>query len=454
MPPASAPPFAFVDLETTGTRAGGDRITEIGIVRVDNDSSGATPRVSEWSTLVDPEVPIPPAIQALTGITDAMVAAAPTFSRDRARRSRAARRLRVRRAQRALRLRLPQARVRAPRARRSRARVLCTVRLSRRLFPEAQRPRPRRADRAPRPDAARPPSRARRRARDLVVRAGALPRRSRAKRVDAAIKRILRMPEPAAAVAARRARRAARSARRLSLLRRQPAAALHRQEHQPARARRRAFLAATGAARPTCGCRRRSAASSTRRPPASSARCCARRCSSSRGCPRTTARCGARKKPACSRMASTACRTSSPASAIDADALVRRATALSHRARRARGIARARAPSIGCAGDAPRARAACHGTLLRTAVAALRRRMRRRGGAGHARRAARARAGAARDPALARARVPRSYASARPMASASTCTSFATGAGSAPRATTASLRSSSKRRRGRRSTST
>ena len=38
------------------------------------------PRVTEWSTLVDPEAPIPPAIQALTGITDAMVASAPTFS--------------------------------------------------------------------------------------------------------------------------------------------------------------------------------------------------------------------------------------------------------------------------------------------------------------------------------------------------------------------------------------
>jgi DNA polymerase-3 subunit epsilon len=74
-----APAFAFVDLETTGTRAEADRITEIGIVRVDVDSCGS-PQVAEWSTLVDPEVPIPPAIQALTGITDSMVASAPTFS--------------------------------------------------------------------------------------------------------------------------------------------------------------------------------------------------------------------------------------------------------------------------------------------------------------------------------------------------------------------------------------
>ena len=73
------PAFAFVDLETTGTRAAADRITEIGIVRVD-DALGLAPCVTEWSTLVDPEVPIPPAIQALTGITDAMVKSAPTFS--------------------------------------------------------------------------------------------------------------------------------------------------------------------------------------------------------------------------------------------------------------------------------------------------------------------------------------------------------------------------------------
>jgi len=71
--------FAFVDLETTGTRAATDRITEIGIVRVEIREDGA-PQVTEWSTLVDPETPIPPAIQVLTGITDAMVAAAPAFS--------------------------------------------------------------------------------------------------------------------------------------------------------------------------------------------------------------------------------------------------------------------------------------------------------------------------------------------------------------------------------------
>ncbi|MGH8714255.1 MAG: exonuclease domain-containing protein [Casimicrobiaceae bacterium] len=69
-----APAVAFVDLETTGTSAGADRVTEVGIVRVDDGD-----RISEWSTLVDPGCSIPPGVQALTGITNAMVAGAPTF---------------------------------------------------------------------------------------------------------------------------------------------------------------------------------------------------------------------------------------------------------------------------------------------------------------------------------------------------------------------------------------
>src|SRR5450432_3574183 len=70
-----APSIAFVDLETTGTTASGERVTEVGIVRIDDAS-----QVTEWSSLVNPECSIPPAIQALTGITNAMVAHAPTFA--------------------------------------------------------------------------------------------------------------------------------------------------------------------------------------------------------------------------------------------------------------------------------------------------------------------------------------------------------------------------------------
>lgn len=66
--------LAFVDLETTGATAATDRITEIGIVTV-NDHG-----ITEWSSLVNPETAIPPFIQSMTGITDAMVQTAPTFA--------------------------------------------------------------------------------------------------------------------------------------------------------------------------------------------------------------------------------------------------------------------------------------------------------------------------------------------------------------------------------------
>src|SRR5438874_2046231 len=76
-----APSLAFVDLETTGTAATEDRITEVAIVRVDADAAGSpTPRVCEWSTLVNPGRPIPAGVQALTGITNDMVRNAPNFA--------------------------------------------------------------------------------------------------------------------------------------------------------------------------------------------------------------------------------------------------------------------------------------------------------------------------------------------------------------------------------------
>ena len=129
------PAFAFVDLETTGTRAGTDRITEIGIVRVDDVAGEA--RVREWQCLVDPGVPIPPAIQVLTGITDAMVAGAPSFAAI------------AREVLESLRdcvfvahnARFDYGFLKHAFARLDiafTARVLCTVRLSRRLYPEAQ----------------------------------------------------------------------------------------------------------------------------------------------------------------------------------------------------------------------------------------------------------------------------------------------------------------------------
>jgi DNA polymerase III subunit epsilon len=68
-------PLAIIDLETTGMTATRDRITEIGIVTVVDNQV-----VSTWSTLINPECSIPPEIQSLTGITNAMVRDAPTFA--------------------------------------------------------------------------------------------------------------------------------------------------------------------------------------------------------------------------------------------------------------------------------------------------------------------------------------------------------------------------------------
>jgi DNA polymerase III subunit epsilon len=65
--------MVFVDLETTGATATADRITEIGIVEV-NESG-----VSEWSALINPETRIPEFIEQLTGITNHMVVDAPAF---------------------------------------------------------------------------------------------------------------------------------------------------------------------------------------------------------------------------------------------------------------------------------------------------------------------------------------------------------------------------------------
>lgn len=66
--------FAFLDLETTGGSAGGDRITEIGI-----RFWRAGEITGEWQTLVNPQTRISPFIERLTGISNAMVAEAPIF---------------------------------------------------------------------------------------------------------------------------------------------------------------------------------------------------------------------------------------------------------------------------------------------------------------------------------------------------------------------------------------
>lgn len=66
--------FAIVDIETTGSHAGGSRITEVAILI--HNGKKITER---YQTLVNPQCPIPFAIQTLTGITPEMVEDAPTF---------------------------------------------------------------------------------------------------------------------------------------------------------------------------------------------------------------------------------------------------------------------------------------------------------------------------------------------------------------------------------------
>ena len=66
--------FAFVDIETTGGPAQCASITEIAVVQVDEAGE-----VREWSTLVRPDTRIPRHIERLTGITNEMVETAPPF---------------------------------------------------------------------------------------------------------------------------------------------------------------------------------------------------------------------------------------------------------------------------------------------------------------------------------------------------------------------------------------
>ena len=126
------PPLAFVDLETTGMTPARHRVLEIAIVTVDGD------RVTEWSTLVNPGHPVPAFTRAFTGISDAMIAAAPRFGEiapDVERRLRG--RLFI-----AHNARFDHGFLRAEFRRLAidfRPPVLCTVKLSRRLYPAFRR---------------------------------------------------------------------------------------------------------------------------------------------------------------------------------------------------------------------------------------------------------------------------------------------------------------------------
>ena len=66
--------YAIVDIETTGGRPRADKITEIAVVLYDGQEVK-----EEFSTLIDPEMPIPWRITQITGIDNKMVRGAPRF---------------------------------------------------------------------------------------------------------------------------------------------------------------------------------------------------------------------------------------------------------------------------------------------------------------------------------------------------------------------------------------
>ena len=124
--------LAFVDIETTGGPAQRASITEIAVIQA--DESG----LREWSTLVRPDSRIPRHIERLTGIDNDMVAAAPRFE-DIANElfDRLHGRIFV-----AHNARFDHGHIKAAFRRMGvtlRPRVLCTVKLSRRLFPHERR---------------------------------------------------------------------------------------------------------------------------------------------------------------------------------------------------------------------------------------------------------------------------------------------------------------------------
>jgi DNA polymerase III subunit epsilon len=69
------PSITFLDLETTGATPLRDRITEIALVRFDDGVETV-----RWQTLVNPQQPIPPFIQLLVGVGDVVVVDAPLFA--------------------------------------------------------------------------------------------------------------------------------------------------------------------------------------------------------------------------------------------------------------------------------------------------------------------------------------------------------------------------------------
>jgi DNA polymerase III epsilon subunit family exonuclease len=128
--------YVVVDVETTGVGFSlGHRITEVAIVRV----SGAGRVLDAYTTLVNPERPIPAMITALTNISGAMVRTAPRF-RDIAADVFARLEGRIFVAHNAgFDWRFLSLEMQAARGQALHGRMLCTVRMARKLVPEMPR---------------------------------------------------------------------------------------------------------------------------------------------------------------------------------------------------------------------------------------------------------------------------------------------------------------------------
>lgn len=126
-------PLACVDIETTGTNPLRDRVTEVAAVVIEEGTV-----VEEWSTLVNPGTSVPPYIQSITGITNEMLEDAPDFAAivDTLDRLLAGRVFVAHNARFDYGFLKNEFRRTGRSLRRP---VLCTVKLSRRLFPEYRR---------------------------------------------------------------------------------------------------------------------------------------------------------------------------------------------------------------------------------------------------------------------------------------------------------------------------
>jgi DNA polymerase III epsilon subunit family exonuclease len=67
--------FTFLDVETTGLSPKTSRVCELALIGFQGGS-----RVSQFSSLINPGLPIPPETTRIHGITDAMVKNSPAFS--------------------------------------------------------------------------------------------------------------------------------------------------------------------------------------------------------------------------------------------------------------------------------------------------------------------------------------------------------------------------------------